>query len=53
MFKNSVLLCWENPGEFCHRRIVASWIFENLKIEVPEWNVQDEKILSKNSNPLF
>lgn len=57
MFKNNVLLCWENPGEFCHRRIVAKWIKENLGIEVPEWNIKDEKLVQltkdKKVNPLF
>jgi hypothetical protein len=57
MFKNNVLLCWENPGEFCHRRIVSSWIKEELGIEVPEWNIKDEKIeqlqQNKNIKPLF
>lgn len=56
-FKNNVLLCWEEPGEFCHRRIVAAWIEENIGIEVPEWNIKDEKLESlqkdKKINPLF
>ena len=30
------LLCWEPPGEFCHRRIVAEWIMFHLGIEVIE-----------------
>ena len=21
-----ILLCWEAPGEFCHRRIIARWL---------------------------
>jgi len=37
MFQRNILLCWESPGEFCHRRIVAQWIFENLGIEIEEW----------------
>ncbi len=57
MFRNNVLLCWEEPGEFCHRRLVAQWIEKELGIEVPEWNKQDEKLeeLSKKKNikPLF
>jgi len=24
--KFSILLCWEKPGNFCHRHIVADWI---------------------------
>ena len=34
--KGFTLLCWEKPGMFCHRRIVAQWIQDNLGIEVPE-----------------
>lgn len=43
MFIDKVLLCWEEPGEFCHRRIVAKWIEEETGFEVPEWNGEDEK----------
>lgn len=57
MFKNNVLLCWEESRELCHRKIVANWIEENLGIEVPEWNKQDEKLeqlqKEKNIKPLF
>jgi hypothetical protein len=31
-----ILLCWEAPGEFCHRRVVARWLEEAMGIEVPE-----------------
>ena len=31
-----VLLCWEAPGEFCHRRIVADWFKAQLGMEVSE-----------------
>lgn len=32
-----VLLCYERPGEFCHRRLVAKWFEDNLKIKVEEF----------------
>jgi hypothetical protein len=32
----SVLLCWESPDKFCHRRIVAKWLEDSLNIKVPE-----------------
>jgi len=32
----SILLCWEAPGKFCHRRIVAKWFEESLGVTVPE-----------------
>jgi hypothetical protein len=52
MLNGKVLLCWEPPGEFCHRRIVASWIQENLGIEVPEWKQGDDDIKDL-TKPLF
>jgi hypothetical protein len=33
---DSILLCYEKSGEFCHRRLVAKWFKENLNIDVPE-----------------
>ena len=30
------LLCYEKPGEFCHRRLVAEWFQEKLNVIVPE-----------------
>lgn len=33
---NAVLLCWEKPGEWCHRRRAAEWLEQALKIEIPE-----------------
>lgn len=34
--KDSVLLCWEKAGNFCHRRIVAKWLEEELGVIVEE-----------------
>lgn len=34
--EDAVLLCWEKPGEFCHRRLVAEWFKEKLGVEVKE-----------------
>ena len=31
------LLCFEKPGDFCHRRLVAQWLETELKVAVPEW----------------
>ena len=30
------LICYEKPGEFCHRHIVTNWLSENLNIEIYE-----------------
>jgi uncharacterized protein YeaO (DUF488 family) len=34
--EDAILLCWENSGAFCHRRLVAEWLEENLGVSVPE-----------------
>lgn len=34
--ENAVILCYEKPGTFCHRRLVAEWLEKELKIEIPE-----------------
>jgi len=34
--EDAILLCWEKPGAFCHRRLVAEWLEEELGISVPE-----------------
>ena len=53
ILKDKVLLCWEKPGEFCHRRLVAKWIQEKLGIEVPEWDPSDEVEQLGGVKPLF
>ena len=50
--QGQVLLCWEPAGDFCHRRIVADWIQENLGIEVPEWKPGDDEPVNFQK-PLF
>lgn len=37
--RDVILLCYEKPGDFCHRRLVAEWLSKNLQIEVPEYQV--------------
>jgi hypothetical protein len=34
---NAVILCWESPGVFCHRRRVAQWFESELGVIVPEF----------------
>ena len=34
--ENSVLLCWEKSGSFCHRHIVAEWLQNELGVEITE-----------------
>jgi uncharacterized protein (DUF488 family) len=35
--QDAVILCWEEPGAFCHRRLVAGWLESHLGITVPEY----------------
>lgn len=32
------MICWEPPGEFCHRRVAAAWLQKELGVKVPELN---------------
>ncbi|MDR1197548.1 MAG: DUF488 domain-containing protein [Prevotellaceae bacterium] len=41
--KKVALLCYEKPGEFCHRRMLAYWFEKELGIEVKEY-VFEEKV---------
>ena len=39
---DAVMLCWEAPGETCHRRLVAEWLEEVTGVEIREvlpWEV--------------
>lgn len=33
---DAILLCYEKPKKFCHRKLVAMWLESNLGIEVKE-----------------
>jgi hypothetical protein len=36
LHKNHVVLCWEAPGNVCHRRYLAEWLQESLGVSIPE-----------------
>ncbi len=40
---NTILLCWEKPGEFCHRRLVAEWLEAATGVSVPEYGIEPQK----------
>lgn len=40
--KNIVLLCYENPLDFCHRHIVAKWLIEH-GYKIIEWGYKNDK----------
>ena len=33
---NAVMLCYEKPGDFCHRHLIAEWITQNTGVPVEE-----------------
>jgi hypothetical protein len=42
---NAVLLCWESPNVWCHRRRVAEWLETSLGIVVPEFGFDRAEVL--------
>ena len=34
--EDAILPCWEAPGKFCRRHLVAAWLEEKLGVQVPE-----------------
>ena len=41
--RDVALCCYEKPGDFCHRHIVAQWLMENTGVEVTEFGVEPKK----------
>lgn len=39
----TIMLCYEKPGDFCHRRILATWLENHLGVEIPEWETEEER----------
>lgn len=37
------LCCYEKPGDFCHRHILAKWLTEKTEIEIKEFGVVERK----------
>lgn len=31
------LICYEKPGDFCHRHLVADWLSEKLNLKIEEY----------------
>ena len=40
----TILLCYENYDEFCHRHIVAAWFELFLDVTIPEVKIIDDKM---------
>ena len=37
---NFIMLCWEDPGVFCHRRVVAAWVQKHTGVLVKELDLK-------------
>lgn len=35
-----VLLCYEKPGDLCHRHLLAGWLSQNLNMQIEEYPVE-------------
>lgn len=48
----SILLCYETPGEFCHRRILADWVERHTGFIIQEWKNEKEKKIEKQNKTI-
>jgi hypothetical protein len=48
--EDAILLCWEKPGEFCHRTLVGEWLSRELGIEVKEARIAQRHRRMRNGN---
>ena len=44
---NKVLLCYEKPEDFCHRKLVAEWLENNLDIKINEFGIKKVEFVQK------
>lgn len=51
--KDVALCCYEKPGDFCHRHILAKWITDNTGIDVKEFGVIEKQELETVQASLF
>jgi hypothetical protein len=46
-----ILLCWEKPNTWCHRRRIAEWLEEALGIEITEYGYNRADVLPYHPGP--
>jgi len=49
----TILLCYEKPGQFCHRRVLAKWMEDAVGVEIPEWISAQEQAKIKMVDDLL
>lgn len=40
--KDVALCCYEKPGDFCHRHLLADWLTKNTGFDVTEWMPEEK-----------
>ena len=40
--KDVALCCFEEPGKFCHRHLIAEWLNNTLNLNVQEFKIQEK-----------
>ena len=45
----AILLCYEKPGDFCHRRLLADWVERHTGFVIPEWK-NEKEMEAENQN---
>lgn len=45
--KDVALCCYEKPGQFCHRHLLAKWLTDNTGIEIKEFGQEKEEVKPK------
>jgi len=38
----ALLLCYESPGDFCHRQLLAAWVERHTGFVITEWKNETE-----------
>lgn len=52
--RDVALCCYEKPGDFCHRHILAKWLTDNTGIVIEEYNGQKpEETKEEPKKPRF
>lgn len=41
--RDAALLCYEKPGDFCHRHILADWLREKTGVDIEEFGLDSQK----------
>lgn len=45
--KDVALCCYEKPGQFCHRHLLAEWLNKKGGLDIKEFGVKEEKVVEE------